>query len=275
MTIPIYQVDAFTNKLFRGNPAAVCITPKPLSRDMMQNIAMEMNLSETAFVYPLEEEHTYMIRWFTPTTEVKLCGHATLSAAHILFEHDYVIGNMITFFNKDKSMKLITRKSPYGIALDFPIEELSAWETSEKQALVSYLGLPHNCPAFRGKVTGQILIEAPNETIVKNLEPNFSRMLSLDGEFSGVAVTSVSDDFDFISRFFDPWEGIDEDPVTGSAHTLLAPYWGKKLDLNLMRAKQISRREGLLNLELKGSRVLISGKAITFLSGSLPNIEVE
>ncbi|MFP4457275.1 MAG: PhzF family phenazine biosynthesis protein [Clostridia bacterium] len=273
MSLPIYQVDAFTKDLFSGNPAAVCISEKPLDESLMQNIAAEMNLSETAFVSPLEEKNTFLIRWFTPTTEVKLCGHATLASAHILFETEYVKDNEITFYNKDKSLTLITKKSPYGIALDFPVDSISEWKDKERKALLSYLGLPYTCPVYRGEVTGQILIETPQEEILVELEPNFNRLISLDGNYTGVIVTSKSSEFDFVSRFFDPWEGIDEDPVTGSAHTLLAPYWGEKLEQNLMRAKQISKRGGLLNLELKGNRVNICGKAITVLSGCLPHIK--
>ncbi len=273
MSLPIYQIDAFTENLFSGNPAAVCISENTLDETLMQNIASEMNLSETAFVTPLNEENTFLIRWFTPTTEVKLCGHATLASAHILFETEYVKDNKITFYNKDKSLKLITKKSPYGIALDFPVEKLYEWKDKEEKALLSYLGLPYNCPVYRGEVTGQILIEASDEEILSRLEPNFNRLTSLDEDYTGVIVTSKSSEFDFVSRFFDPWEGIDEDPVTGSAHTLLAPYWGEKLNQTLMKAKQISKRGGLLSLELEGNRVNICGHAITVLSGTLPHIK--
>jgi PhzF family phenazine biosynthesis protein len=273
MSLPIYQVDAFTDKLFSGNPAAVCISENELDENLMQNIANEMNLSETAFVNPIKnKKDTYQIRWFTPLTEVKLCGHATLASAHILFENNYIESNSITFYNKDRSLELFTKQSPYGIALDFPVDKISEWKNDETKALLSYLGLPYTCPVFRGRVTGQILIEAPDEEILANLEPNFSRLISLDGSYSGVTVTSRSNKYDFVSRFFDPWEGINEDPVTGSAHTLLAPYWSQKLDQNLMRAKQISARGGLLQLELKGSRVNICGQAITVMSGKFPHI---
>jgi len=273
MSLPIYQVDAFTDKLFSGNPAAVCISENELDENLMQKIANEMNLSETAFVTPIKnKKDTYQIRWFTPLTEVKLCGHATLASSHILFENNYIESNSITFYNKDRSLELFTKQSPYGIALDFPVDKISEWKNDETKALLSYLGLPYTCPVFRGRVTGQILIEAPNEEILANLEPNFSRLISLDGSYSGVTVTSRSSKYDFVSRFFDPWEGINEDPVTGSAHTLLAPYWGQKLDQNLMRAKQISARGGLLQLELKGSRVNICGQAITVMSGKFPHI---
>jgi len=276
MSLPIYQVDAFTDKLFSGNPAAVCISKKELAKVLMQNIAAEMNLSETAFVTPVKDEKdTYKIRWFTPLTEVKLCGHATLASAHILFENDYVESNSITFYNKDHTLELFTKKSPYGIALNFPIDKMSEWRNDERKALLSYLGLPYTCPVFRGAVTGQILIEAPEEDLLANLKPNFSRLLTLEETYTGVIVTSKSNSCDFVSRFFDPWEGIDEDPVTGSAHTLLAPYWGHKLEQNLMRAKQISKRGGCLQLELKGSRVNICGQAITVFSGTLPNVDLK
>lgn len=274
MSLPIYQVDAFTDTVFSGNPAAVCLCERELDDSLMQKIAAEMNLSETAFVTPLQGENVFLIRWFTPLTEVKLCGHATLSSAHILFETDYVKGQTITFVNKDKTIEINTKRSPYGVSLDFPVDILSKWEDSEKQALLSYLGIPFAYPVYRGKFTGQLLIEVPNEDFVANLRPNFSRMNSLKGEYSGVAITARGSKFDFVSRFFDPWEGINEDPVTGSAHTLLAPFWGEKLEQTLMRAKQISSRGGILNLELRGKRVSISGQAVTILTGKLPFIEV-
>src|SRR6056297_3573292 len=194
MSLPIYQVDAFTENLFSGNPAAVCISENPLDETLMQNIAGEMNLSETAFVTPLEEKNTFLIRWFTPTTEVKLCGHATLASAHILFETEYVKDNKITFYNKDKSLTLISKKSPYGIALNFPVDKLYEWKNNEKKALLSYLGLPYNCPVYRGEVTGQILIETSEEDTLIELEPNFNRLTSLEEEYTGVIVTSKSKD---------------------------------------------------------------------------------
>ncbi len=266
--IPIYHVDAFTATPFGGNPAAVCITDEPLPDYLMANIAREINLPETAFIYPLSEA-IYRIRWFTPTTEVKLCGHATLATAHVLFEQNFVQQPLVTFHTKDNALVLTAAQSSNGVTLDFPADFPQPWDSPHQHALLSYLGLPHNCPVLQGPITGQLLIIAPSPDVVYQLHPNFSRLNNIEAPLTGVAVSAAAERYDFISRFFDPWQGIDEDPVTGSAHTLMTPYWAAVLGKNQLFARQASPRGGELHVELADQRVLITGQAVTVFKGQL------
>lgn len=251
----IYQVDSFTDRLFGGNPAGVCILEKAADEIWMRNVAMEMNLPETAFVY--RQGGGYSLRWFTPETEMDLCGHATLAASHILWE----TGELNTeqeavFFSK--SGRLSARKDGDYIMLDFPREEESAAEAPE--ALIDGLGIPF---VYVGANRMDYIVEVENEDTVRKLEPDHRILKGLDTR--GVIVTSRSDDaeYDFVSRFFVPGAGIDEDPVTGSAHCCLGPFWGKRLGKTAMNALQVSRRGGRLKVTLNGDRVLIGGKAVT------------
>ncbi|MHB1146538.1 MAG: PhzF family phenazine biosynthesis protein [Lutibacter sp.] len=254
----IYQVDAFNNAIFKGNPAAVCPLEKWISDDLMQAIAEENNLSETVFF--VKNENSFDIKWFTPTCEIDLCGHATLAAAHIIFSELNYKEKQLEF--NSKSGKLTVTKSENWYTLNFPSEEISVIETPDllKQAL--------NVPVlytFKGK--WKLLVELENESVIKNLNPNFHLLTQL--ESSGIIVTSKGDSVDFVSRFFAPKIGINEDPVTGSAHTLLIPYWAKKLNKKKLEAIQLSKRTGILKCEYLNNRVEMSGQAVTYLKGQL------
>ena len=227
----IYQVDAFNNEVFKGNPAAVCPLNEWISEDLMQVIAEENNLSETVFF--VKNQQSYDIRWFTPSCEIDLCGHATLAAAHIIFtELNYE--KKVLEFNSQSGI-LTVEKNDDWYTLNFPSEEVKEIETPSilKQAL--------NVPilkTYQGK--WKLLVELENETTIANLKPNFSLLSELVS--NGIGVTSKGNKVDFVSRFFAPKIGINEDPVTGSAHTLLIPFWSKKLNKSKLDAKQLSNK---------------------------------
>lgn len=254
----IYQIDAFTDKLFCGNPAAVCILSEWLSDEIMQKIAGENNLSETAFAV-LNGDH-FDIRWFTPTLEVDLCGHATLAAAHVLFEHEGYTENIIHF--KSRSGILKVRKESGYLILNFPTDTLQK------------ISLPHGLkesmniqPSEAYKGISDILLVYKDQSEIEKLRPDFDRMLTV--AVRGVIVTAKGNEADFVSRFFAPNSGVNEDPVTGSAHTTLIPYWSEKLSKKEMTAIQLSKRKGYLNCKYLGERVEIAGKAITYLKGMI------
>lgn len=255
MKVRLYQVDAFTDKLFKGNPAGVCILDQKISENLMQNIAMEMNLSETAFLE--KNNRGYNLRWFTPEKEVDLCGHATLASAHILWKEGYEKESEIIFYTKSGMLKAIKDKD--YITLDFPKNEPEPTNLPEKLSQAFY-----HIP-FVGKNKMDYLIELEDERVLKEITPDFDLLKSIDN-VRGVILTSISSDpkYDFISRFFAPNVGVKEDPVTGSSHTCLGPYWSKKLKKNILFAYQASKRGGELKIEVKEDRVYISGKAITF-----------
>lgn len=254
----IFQVDAFTNEIFKGNPAAVCPLATWISDDLMQFIAEENNLSETAFF--VKNEAQFEIRWFTPTNEIDLCGHATLAAAHIIYsELDYE--REIIEFNS-KSGKLTVEKKNDWYTLNFPSEEIE--EIVTPKLLKEALNVPI-LKTYQGK--WKLLVELENETTIKNLTPDFSKLTQL--EASGIIVTSLGDKVDFVSRFFAPKIGINEDPVTGSSHTVLIPFWAEKLSKNNFEAIQLSKRTGYLKCTYLNDRVEMSGQAITFLKGKL------
>ncbi len=259
MKIPIYQVDAFTDKLFGGNPAAVCILHNWLDDSMMQSIAAENNLAETAFIVPIKD--AFEIRWFTPQAEVDLCGHATLASAHVIFNYLDNNDDCIEFYSP-RSGKLFVYKKGEELQLDFPQDEIKAISTP--QLLIEAFGhIPTEC--YLGK-TDYLLIFETQKTI-ENIKPDFS-LISKAGN-RGVIISAKGDKVDFVSRFFAPQIGIPEDPVTGSAHTTLTPYWSKRLNKNKLQALQLSKRVGVLSCEHKGERVLISGKAVTYLVGEI------
>ncbi len=257
MKIPIYQVDAFTRKLFSGNPAAVCPLESWLPVATMQKIAMENNLSETAFF--VDEGDTYGLRWFTPTVEVDLCGHATLATAHVLFNHLNYDGDEITF--STKSGLLTVKKSGDALLMNFPADEMP--ETDPPDVLFDGLGLRSD-KVFR---SDDYMVVLDNEYDVADLTPDFRLLSEVDAR--GIIVTAPGIDVDFVSRFFGPQSGVDEDPVTGSAHTKLTPYWAKVLGKNKLTARQISDRGGDLICELKGDRVELQGHAVSYLSGEI------
>ena len=257
----IVQVDAFTNKAFAGNPAAVCILQEARDEGWMQQVAQEMNLSETAFLVPHEDG--YNLRWFTPLVEVDLCGHATVASAHVLWETGQLAaGTQARFYTK--SGLLTADQKGEWIELDFPAKPEQ--EVEEPAHLLQALGVPAQ---YIGKNEFDYLVEVDSEEVVRNMRPNFSLLKTVPSR--GVIVTSraSTEGYDFVSRFFAPLVGVDEDPVTGSAHTCLAPYWGKKLGKDAMLGYQASTRGGIVRVQLAGERVLIGGQAVTVLRGEL------
>ncbi len=259
MKIPIYQVDAFANQLFSGNPAAVCPIKKDISENLLQSIAYENNLSETAFIDLSKEP--FNIRWFTPTTEVDLCGHATIASAKVLFEYyleDTV--NEITFDSNSGLLKAFKRDNL--IYLDFPSDSYS--EVIEKAFVEDLLGFVPNV-LFKG--SDDFLAVFDNENIIKNLKPNFLKISQINSR--GLIASAPGDQVDFTSRCFYPQFGVNEDPVTGSAHTLMIPYWSKILGKDEMVARQLSKRGGILYCEHKEERVLIGGKTAIYMSGEI------
>jgi len=265
---PFFQVDAFTSKPFRGNPAAICLMSCGLEDDLYQSIAKEMNLSETAFAEELGEPGRYRLRWFTPKREVPLCGHATLATAHVLFNHIGVGVPRVSF--ETLSGTLFAERSVHGIRMDFPRNDPAEVEVIEP--VLEALGL-EDCVDFQYSNTNQkLLVRLENRDMVVGLRPDFSALMAVTNTLGwrGVIVTSeASGPHDFVSRYFAPWMGINEDPVTGSAHTVLGPYWGRILGKDKMRAYQASERGGELLLELTGQRVYITGEAVTVVRGHL------
>ena len=255
----MYQVDAFASEVFKGNPAAVCICDQWPDRSLMQQIANENNLSETAFAVPVNE--CYEIRWFTPEMEVDLCGHATLATAHVLFNHMDQEGNLICF-NSVHSGILTVRRNGDMLTLDFPADILE--EMVVPELIVTALQTPP-LKAFRCKTDFMFVFASQSE--IENMEPDFGLLAQVGGR--GVIVTALGNDVDFVSRFFAPQTGIDEDPVTGSAHTALTPYWSKMLGKKELNARQLSARGGDLVCEENGDRVNISGHAVTYMIGEI------
>lgn len=258
---PLFQVDAFTDQPFTGNPAAVVLVTANPDRDWMLRVAREMNLSETAFVFPLDEQ--FGLRWFTPSTEVELCGHATLSAAHILWETRIVPVDKAITFNTLSGL-LGAQLNGEWITLDFPAAPVIPGDLPE--GVISAVG---GSPIFSGISGEKWLLEYAGEDEILALTPDYATLSGISGR--GLSVTSRASwsGVDFVSRYFAPWVGINEDPVTGSAHTILGPYWGAKLGKVEMTARQVSARGGLLRVRLAGERVLISGQALTVLKGEL------
>ena len=256
MDIPIYQVDAFHNELFKGNPAAVCILDEWLPIEIMQAIGMENNLSETAFIVKVDAG--YEIKWFTPLSEVDLCGHATLAAAHVLFNHLDYEGDTIEFFSAS-GILYVKQRNDGLIYLDFPSQKPHM--IKNKEIYEEVMGLKPKS-ALKGK---KLMLVYENEEDVINLVPDFIRLAKLNE--IGVIATAQGNDFDFVSRFFAPAVGIDEDPVTGSAHTHLIPYWSEILSKKYLSAWQCSKRGGILLCENHDDRVHIGGNAITYMHG--------
>lgn len=261
MNIPIYQVDAFTNRPFFGNPAGVCILSGPADERWMQNVAREMNLSETAFLYPVDQG--YNLRWFTPAVEVALCGHATLGSAHILWESGFLPSEARAEFHTASGI-LTARKVGAWIEMDFPARlEQSA---EPPAGLAQALGAN---PIYIGKNVYDYLVEVDSEETLRRIKPDFVLLATLP--VRGVIVTSpsASPDYDFVSRFFAPASGVNEDPVTGSAHCCLGPYWSKKLGRKRLVAYQASPRGGIIRMKVQGERVILEGQAVTVLRGNL------
>ncbi len=261
MSLTIYQVDAFTNRPFAGNPAAVCLLPKPRDEGWMQDVAREMNLSETAFL--VEGDDGYDLRWFTPAMEVDLCGHATLASAHILWETGELGPEQQARFHT-RSGLLTASLGTDRIEMDFPATPPEPVEAPA--VLLQALGVT---PLYVGQSIFDYLVEVDAEATVRNLRPDFGLLKRLGAR--GVMVTSRAEpgDFHFVSRFFGLGAGIDEDPVTGSAHSCLGPYWGGRLGKQEMVAFQASARGGTVHIRLAGERVILGGQAVTVLHAKL------
>ena len=262
MGLRIIQVDAFTDRPFAGNPAAVCILPTAAEPAWMQNVAREMNLAETAFLVPRNGE--YDLRWFTPAVEVDLCGHATLASAHVLWE-DGLLNTTAQARFHTKSGLLTADRHDSWIELDFPTTIASP--AQPPPGLIDGLGVK---PRFVGRSRFDYLVEVDSESTVRRLDPDLNALTRVDAR--GVIVTSLADkksEYDFVSRFFAPQAGVPEDPVTGSAHCALTPYWSAKLGKQELVAYQASARGGVVRVRLNGERVRLGGQAVTVLRGEL------
>jgi PhzF family phenazine biosynthesis protein len=258
----IYIVDAFTDKAFAGNPAAVYVMTEPLPDERMQLIAREFNLSETAFLLP--EGEGYKLRWFTPTTEVELCGHATMASAHILYETGRITKDKVVRFYT-LSGELRAKYIDGSIELNFPEE--APQETEMPDYLAESLDIENW--KYVGKNRFDYIIELGNEQDIRSLTPNFSLLAQIPARGIIVTAAGSSGNYDFISRFFCPNVGINEDPVTGSAHCCLVPYWQRKLGKEKMRAYQASERGGEMEVYTKEGRVFMQGKAVTVIESLL------
>jgi PhzF family phenazine biosynthesis protein len=262
---PLYQVDAFTDEPFKGNPAAVCIMPCNLHDDVYLSISREMNLSETAFVEDVGG--AYKLRWFTPVREVPLCGHATLATAHVLFQHLGYEKDKIEF--RTASGVLYAERMKEGIRLDLP--QNKPFSVEPPVEAIKALGIEKWVAVQYTDTNYKLLIHVEGEDEVRSLKPDFSSFLLAPNPLGwrGAIVTAKGNEHDFVSRYFAPYMGVDEDPVTGSAHTVLAPYWSAILKKRKMHAYQASKRGGELVVELNGDRVLLTGKCVTVLRGTL------
>lgn len=261
MAQTIYQVDAFTQKPFAGNPAAVCLLQEAAGEQWMQNLAREMNLSETAFV--VSRDGDFDLRWFTPAVEVNLCGHATLASAHILWETGVLDPNTEARFHTKSGLLTATQAGDL-IQLDFPATPANPIDGASE--LVDALGAG---PIWIGRNDMDFLVEVESENVVENVTPDFGALRK--ASVRGVIITSPTtrEGIDFVSRFFAPGAGIDEDPVTGSAHCTLAPYWAAKLGKQKMTGYQASARGGVVRVQTSGDRVLLGGHAVTVMKAEL------
>ncbi|WP_025763673.1 PhzF family phenazine biosynthesis protein [Dyadobacter tibetensis] len=259
MKLPIYQIDAFTNQRFGGNPAAIVPLSEWLSEDMMLTIAAENNLAETAFIVATGE--SYHIRWFTPKVEVDLCGHATLAAAYVLYNFLNYDQENIRF--ESKSGELMVTRQDSWLTLNFPADQYQI--AVPPPALVEALKYNSLLEVYKGKTDYLVVLETEEE--IQNLDLDIIVLSTIPTR--GVIVTAPGDEVDFVSRFFAPQSGIDEDPVTGSAHTTLVPYWASRLDKSSFTAKQLSKRQGDLRCSIQDDRVLISGEAVLYMKGEI------
>ena len=262
MGLPIVQVDAFTDRPFSGNPAAVCLLPEPRDERWMQNVAREMNLSETAFLHA--EGSGFRLRWFTPVVEVALCGHATLASAHVLWEDGHLQPADMAVFHT-QSGRLTAQRRAGWIELDFPATP--AGPADAPPGLLEALGV--QAPRAVGRSRFDYLVEVESEDVVRRLAPDHTALRRVEAR--GVMVTSraTTPGFDFVSRFFAPQSGIDEDPATGSAHCTLGPYWAARLGKSALTAYQASARGGVLRVLVAGDRVKLQGMAVTVMRGEL------
>ncbi len=259
MELPFYQVDAFAEKAFEGNPAAICPLDFWLDDSLMQAIAMENNLSETAFF--VKKGDDYELRWFTPTKEVDLCGHATLASAFVLFEKLGFEGEEIVFHTKSGLLKVVKRGSQF--IMDFPKQEPVVCETIPQALNEAFSQKPSEVLTHSDYI---VIFE--DDTDIETMEVDLDKLKTLD--LRGVCISAkFGAEYDFVSRMFAPNYGIDEDPVTGSAYTQLMPYWSQRLNKNKLRSKQVSSRGGVVTCELQGDRVFLSGSALCCIEGKI------
>jgi PhzF family phenazine biosynthesis protein len=261
MGLTITQVDAFTDKPFAGNPAAVCVLPEPRDETWMRDVAREMNLSETAFLH--RHDDGFNLRWFTPAVEVALCGHATLASAHVLWETGELKRDELARFFTQSGLLTAKREGDW-IELDFPAKREEPAEVPD--GLSRALGIE---PVYVGRNAFDYLVEVESENVLRSIQPDFTSLRLL--KVRGVIVTSLSDSprYDFVSRFFAPGSGVDEDPVTGSAHCCLGPFWASRLDKQELTAYQASQRGGVVRVRVDGDRVHLGGQAVTVMRGEL------
>ena len=259
----LLQVDAFTSEAFRGNPAAVCLLREERSEQWMQDLAMEMNLSETAFLLPLAGGG-FSLRWFTPAAEVALCGHATLASAHTLWEETVLDPDETARFHTKSGLLTAERRNGL-IELDFPTTRVE--DSDAPEGLLESLGITN--PVYVGRSRFDYLVEVESEQMVRGLDPDHARLRTIP--VRGVMVTSRSaeEGVDFVSRFFAPGVGVDEDPVTGSAHCALTPYWAQRLGRTELLGYQASKRGGFVRVRLDGDRVKLGGHAVTIFRAML------
>ncbi len=263
MPIAIIQVDAFTREPFGGNPAAVCLLARAGEGPWMQRIAREMNLSETAFL-ARRDDGTFDLRWFTPAVEVDLCGHATLASAHVLWAEGHLAPRTpAVFHTRSGTLSAVLREAGW-IEMDFPAEPDEPAPAPD--GLTDALGVD---ATYVGRNRFDYLVEVDTERTVRRLAPDFRRLREFDARGIIVTARAETSGFDFVSRFFAPRTGIDEDPVTGSAHCCLGPYWQRRLGRDAFTAWQASARGGLVQVTVRGERVLLSGQAVTVLRGEL------
>src|SRR5215213_2261027 len=262
MSLDLYQVDAFTDQPFGGNPAAVCLLPEPRPAEWMQLVAREMNLAETAFLDPAAEGG-WNLRWFTPAVEVELCGHATLASAHVLWETGRLPATETARFHTLSGLLTAERRDGV-IELDFPAR--GADEVEPPEGLAAALGVT---PVFIGKSRYDYLLEATSEEAVRTAAPDFGRLRTLPVRGVILTAAATAGPYDFVSRFFAPGSGIDEDPVTGSAHCTLGPFWAARLGKQELTAYQASARGGIVRVRVVGDRVRLGGQAVTVLRGRL------
>ena len=257
-TIEFYQIDTFTSELFKGNPAGVCPLDEWIDEKIMQSIAFENNLSETAFY--VKSNDKFEIRWFTPTTEVDLCGHATLASAFVEFSIKGNLNNRIIF--NSKSGDLLVSIEDDLLTLDFPVVDYTRIDLNYD--LIAPFKIK---PLEAYKAGSHMMLVFENEIDIKEMTPSLNKISQIKAR--GITITAKGDSCDFVSRFFGPQSGINEDPVTGSTHTYLTPFWSKKLNKDSMVALQLSQRGGILNCKQNGKRVKISGNAVLYLDGKI------
>ena len=255
----MYQIDAFSGTVFGGNPAAVCVLEDWWADELMQSVASENNLSETAFV--VQREKDFEIRWFTPMNEEALCGHATLASAHVIFNYYEYTEDTISFYSRHSGNLSVTKKNDL-LTLDFPADNLKKVK-APKEINDAFVKKPSE--VYKGKMDYLLIYDSQED--IEQSAPNLHILRAL--KTRGVIITAEGKEVDFVSRFFAPGCGVEEDPVTGSAHTTLTPFWSKKLGKTKLTAQQLSQRKGALTCELIGDRVKISGKAVTYFIGDI------